>query len=52
MAKTAYLALATETIHPGHLRIIKKASSLALELLQNSLKDVQNNFSQKENLCS
>lgn len=28
MAKTAYLALATETIHPGHLRIIKKASSL------------------------
>ena len=28
MAKTAYLALATETIHPGHLKIIKKASSL------------------------
>ena len=33
-------------------KIIKKASSLAVELLENPLKDVQNSFSQKENLCS
>ena len=32
-------------------KIIKKACFLALELLKNPLKDVQNNFSQKENLC-